>query len=261
MDECAGLRGELSFVRAAAFCGESTSIRALCRAVHDAAPADIPVLITGEVGVGKTSVAALLHDLSRRSNERFIAVRCPSMPPTLHEATIFGYVEGAFTGGPVHITARCEAADGGTLFVSGVDELSPDLQVKLLRLIEHGEYIPIGGISPRCSSVRILAGTTRELSEMVQRRGFNESLYRCLQATTIRVPPLRERAEDVVTLARLFVSRLQGPLNRPEIGVSLDDARALMLHHWPGNLRELRCAIELAMITSKDGRTLNLRLS
>ena len=139
MYECAELRGEqLSSLRAAAFFGESTSIRALLRAVHDAAAADAPVLITGEVGAGKTSVGALLHDLSRRSNERFVAVRCASLPPTLHEATIFGYEKGAFTGGPRHIPARCEAANGGTLFVSGVDELSPDLQVKLLRLIERG---------------------------------------------------------------------------------------------------------------------------
>ena len=103
--------------------------------------------------------------------------------------------------------------------------------------------------------------TTRDLNEMVHRGTFSEALHGCLLATTVRVPPLRERGEDVVSVARLFVSRLQGPLDRPELRVSPDNARALISHHWPGSLRELRCSIELAMITSKDGRTLNLQLS
>jgi DNA-binding NtrC family response regulator len=146
MDERAELREELSAVRAGNLVGESTSMCTLFRAVYNAAPGDAPVLITGEVGVGKTSVAGLLHDLSRRSTGRFIAVRCASLPPTLHEVTIFGYVKGAFTGGPRHVPARCEAAE------------------------------------------------------------------------------LRERGEDVLALARLFVSRLQGPLDRPEVRVSPDNA-------------------------------------
>jgi DNA-binding NtrC family response regulator len=260
MNECADLREELSVLRDTDIVGESASMLALSRSVYDAARVDDPVLITGEVGVGKTSAAAFLHNLSKRRDKRFVVVPCASLPPTLQEPTIFGFAQGAFTGRSRYVGGQCEAADGGTLFISGIDGLLPGLQVKLLHLIEHGEYPPIGAMPPLRPSVRIVAGSTRDLNALVQRGAFNEALHACLRATTIRVPPIRERAEDVLILARLFVSRLQGPLNLPDISISPDNARALLAHPWRGNVRELRCSIELAMITSTDGTTLNLQL-
>ena len=239
--------------------GESASLVELFRRLHDAARLDAAVLISGEVGDGKASAAAIIHARSRRRDSRFVAVDCAALPETLHEATIFGYVKGAFTIGIKHDAARCDVADGGTLYLAHVDALSSDLQAKLLRLVEHCEYTPLGSGAVLRSNVRLVASTTCDLDGVVQRGTFNEALHRRFQSVVVCVPPLRERGDDVLRIAQLLVSRLQGPLDRREMRTSVEDARALRACHWPGNVRELRCVIERAMITSKDGRTLNLQ--
>jgi DNA-binding NtrC family response regulator len=176
--------------------GDSPSLSDLFRRLLDAARVDAPVLIAGELGTGKESAAAIIHSQSRRRHGRFVAVDCVALPETLREVEIFGYVKGAFTTGVRHGPALCERADGGTLYLAHVDALSNHLQAKLLRLVEHGEYTPLGGSAVLRSNVRLVASATRDLGELVHRGTFNEALYRRLQAVVVDVPPLRERGRD-----------------------------------------------------------------
>jgi DNA-binding NtrC family response regulator len=204
------------------------------------------ILIGGESGTGKEVVARAVHDLSARADKPYIVFNCASVPRDLFESQLFGYRKGAFTGATGDSPGVIRAADGGTLFLDEIGELPLDTQPKLLRFLENGEITALGEQRPRRVDVRILAATHRDLDRLVRDGRFREDLYYRLNVIPLQVPPLRERPEDIVALARLFIGRLA-----PEAGsapdLASDAVQALRAHSWPGNVRELRNVIERAM--------------
>ena len=207
------------------------------------------ILISGESGSGKEVVARAVHDVSQRAGEAYVTFNCASVPRELFEGQLFGYRKGAFTGATTDSPGVIRAADGGTLFLDEVGELPLDMQPKLLRFLENGEVLPIGEVKPKRVDVRIVAATHRDLDRLVREGRFREDLYYRLNVVPVRVPPLRERKEDVSPLARLFIRRLaETGATAPRLGPSA--VRALQEHSWPGNVRELRNVLERAMAYS-----------
>lgn len=203
------------------------------------------ILISGESGTGKEVVARAVHDLSARSDQPYIVFNCASVPRDLFESQLFGHKRGAFTGASADSPGVIRAANAGTLFLDEIGELPLDTQPKLLRFLENAEITPLGEQKPRRVDVRIVAATHRDLGRLVREGKFREDLYYRLNVVPILVPPLREREEDILALARIFIDRLAPEGSAPEIGA--DAARAMRLHRWPGNVRELRNVIERAM--------------
>jgi MoxR-like ATPase len=204
------------------------------------------ILIGGESGTGKEVVARAVHDLSSRADKPYIVFNCASVPRDLFESQLFGHRKGSFTGATNDNPGVIRAADGGTLFLDEVGELPLDTQPKLLRFLENAEVTALGEQKPRRVDVRVVAATHRQLAELVRDGRFREDLYYRLNVVPIVVPPLRERKEDVLALARLFITRLAPDTSAPpELGS--DAVHALRQHHWPGNVRELRNVIERAM--------------
>jgi hypothetical protein len=207
------------------------------------------VLIGGESGSGKEVVARAVHDLSSRHDRPYIVFNCASVPRDLFESQLFGYRKGAFTGAATDSPGVIRAADGGTLFLDEIGELPLDTQPKLLRFLENGEVFPLGEQKARRVDVRILAATHRDLDKLVREGKFREDLYYRLNVVPLHVPPLRERREDIVALARVFIARL-APDGSPVPELGADAVAALKSHGWPGNVRELRNVIERAMAYS-----------
>jgi len=204
------------------------------------------ILIQGESGSGKEVVARAIHDLSPRAERPYIVFNCASVPRELFESQLFGHRKGSFTGATADSPGVIRAADGGTLFLDEIGELPLDMQPKLLRFLENGEVLPIGEQKARRVDVRIVAATHRDLPRLVREGLFREDLFYRLDVVPLRVPPLRERIEDAVVLARLFISRL-APEGTSPPELSSDAVAALRAHRWPGNVRELRNVIERAM--------------
>jgi transcriptional regulator with XRE-family HTH domain len=204
------------------------------------------ILIGGESGTGKEVVARAVHDLSARADKPYIVFNCASVPRDLFESQLFGHRKGSFTGATNDNPGVIRAADGGTLFLDEIGELPLDTQPKLLRFLENAEVTALGEQKPRRVDVRVVAATHRQLDQLVREGRFREDLYYRLNVVPIVVPPLRERKEDILALARLFITRLApDPGAVPELGS--DAVHALRQHHWPGNVRELRNVIERAM--------------
>jgi predicted ATP-dependent protease len=204
------------------------------------------ILIGGESGTGKEVVARAVHDLSARADKPYIVFNCASVPRDLFESQLFGHRKGSFTGATNDNPGVIRAADGGTLFLDEIGELPLDTQPKLLRFLENAEVTALGEQKPRRVDVRVVAATHRQLDQLVRDGRFREDLYYRLNVVPIVVPPLRERKEDILALARLFITRLApDPGAVPELGS--DAVHALRQHHWPGNVRELRNVIERAM--------------
>ncbi|WP_426756661.1 sigma 54-interacting transcriptional regulator [Myxococcus sp. Y35] len=204
------------------------------------------VIVTGESGSGKEVVARALHALSTRAQQPYVAFNCAAVPRDLFEGQLFGYRRGAYTGAATDHPGVIRAAHGGTLFLDEIGELPLEVQPKLLRFLENGEIFPLGEMRPVEVDVRVVAATHRDLSQLVREGRFREDLYYRLQVVPVRVPPLRERREDVVALARHFVRQLTPPgMEPPQLGP--DAIAALMAHPWPGNVRELRNVIERSM--------------
>jgi predicted ATP-dependent protease len=204
------------------------------------------ILIGGESGTGKEVVARAVHDLSTRADQPYIVFNCASVPRDLFESQLFGYRKGAFTGAHSDNPGVIRAADGGTLFLDEIGELPLDTQPKLLRFLENGEVTALGEQRPRRVDVRVLAATHRDLDRLVRDGRFREDLFYRLNVVPLHVAPLRERPEDIVALARLFIARLAPDSGAaPELGA--DAVRALRSYPWPGNVRELRNVIERAM--------------
>jgi len=204
------------------------------------------ILIGGESGTGKEVVARAVHDLSTRAEKPYVVFNCASVPRDLFESQLFGYKKGSFTGAANDSPGVIRAADGGTLFLDEIGELPLDTQPKLLRFLENAEVTALGEQKPRRVDVRVLAATHRDLGRLVRDGQFREDLYYRLNVVPLHVPPLRDRKEDVVALARLFIGRLAPePTAPPELGG--DAVTALRAHSWPGNVRELRNVIERAM--------------
>jgi PAS domain S-box-containing protein len=237
--------------------GSSGPLLRVLRDVEQVADTDTTVLILGETGTGKELIAGAIHAASRRRGRPLIKVNCAAIPATLIESELFGHEKGAFTGATRKRDGRFTMADGGTIFLDEVGELPVDLQVKLLRVLQGGEFEPVGSSHTRKVDVRVLAATNRKLHTAVQDGQFREDLYYRLNVFPIEVPPLRDRGDDIAPLASTFANRLAQRMGRTIEPLSEACIRRLRAYGWPGNVRELQNVIERAVITSRDGR-LNL---
>jgi PAS domain S-box-containing protein len=240
-----------------ALLGESTAFQRVLRDIAQVARTDATVLITGETGTGKELVARAIHVASHRRERPLIIVNCAAIPATLIESEFFGHEPGAFTGATKKRDGRFALADNGTIFLDEIGELPLELQAKLLRVLQEGEFDPVGSSRARKVDVRVLAATNRNLAAAVKQGMFREDLYYRLNVFPIRLPPLRERGDDVVRLASVFAQRFATKMGRTLSPLTAGDAHRLQTYHWPGNVRELQNVIERAVITATDGR-LNL---
>ena len=237
--------------------GDSEPLRRVMEDVKRVAGTDSTVLILGETGTGKELIARSIHSSSRRSDKPFVKVNCPAIPTNLIESEFFGHERGAFTGATNKREGRFSVADGGTIFLDEIGELSTDLQSKLLRVLQEGEFEPVGSSKTIKVNVRIIAATNRDLLKEVGEGRFREDLYYRLNVFQIELPPLRERAGDIGKLASVFMdkySKINGIALSP---LTEADLARLVSYSWPGNIRELQNVIERGVITSTNGR-LNL---
>jgi len=235
--------------------GVSASWRDALRVADASAAATSTVLITGESGTGKEEIAAYLHRRGARGGGPFVAVNCGAIAETLAESELFGHEKGAFTGSTASRTGSIEAADGGTLFLDEVGELSAAIQVKLLRVLQERVFCRVGSTVPRRVDVRFVAATHRELEADVRTGRFREDLFYRLAVIRIKIPPLRERPEDVEPLARALLTRTAGALGRRDPGIADDALAALRGWRWPGNVRELGNVLERALVLRAPGAT------
>ena len=226
----------------------SPALKAVLETARQVADTDANVLILGESGTGKGEVARLIHSHSRRAKKPFVTINCPSLTAELMESELFGHSRGAFTGASESTLGRVNQADGGTLFLDEIGDFPLPLQSKLLRFIQDKEYERVGDPVTRQADVRILAATNLDLAEMVRSGTFREDLLYRLNVITLTLPPLRERAEDVLALAEGFLARFVKDYSRPARGFSEASLAALRRYNWPGNVRELRNVIERASI-------------
>jgi transcriptional regulator with GAF, ATPase, and Fis domain len=234
--------------------GTSPAIQHLLQQVQTVASTEATVLIEGESGTGKELIAAAVHEGSPRTANPLVRVNCASIPHELFESEFFGHIQGSFTGASRDRAGRFQVADGGTLFLDEVGEIPLELQGKLLRALQEGQFSRVGEDTERSVDVRVIAATNRDLQREVRAGRFREDLYYRLTVFPIRVPPLRDRREDVTLLARHFLetSTAAGKGRRPEL--TEEDAAALEAYDWPGNVRELQNVIDRALISSRGGR-------
>jgi two-component system NtrC family response regulator len=228
----------------------SPEMNAVMRRVDKVADSGATVLIRGESGTGKELVARALHERSSRSGEPFVAVNCAAIPEELLESVLFGHREGSFTGATADSEGKFAAADKGTLFLDEIAEMSPDLQSKLLRVLEEGEIDVVGETRPRPVDVRVLAATHRDIEQLVEAGDFREDLYYRLNVVPLEIPPLRERREDIPVLVRTF---LRSQTDR-DVAIDREVDDALMAYDWPGNVRELRNVVERMCLLCEGGR-------
>jgi transcriptional regulator with GAF, ATPase, and Fis domain len=233
--------------------GRSPALREVLERAAKVAPTEATVLLTGESGTGKELVARAVHHASQRADGPFVAINCAALADTLLESELFGHERGAFTGADRQKPGRFELAAGGTLFLDEVGELSAAVQAKLLRVLQEREFQRVGGTVTLKSDVRLIAATNRNLGREVQAGRFRDDLYYRLNVFAIRLPPLRERGEDVLLLADFFVHSLGARMGKADLGLSRDAREALLNHAWPGNIRELQNAVERALIVSDGG--------
>jgi PAS domain S-box-containing protein len=229
----------------------SKAFSRIFQVLPDIAESEATVLLQGESGTGKELFAAAIHNLSPRKEGPFVKVNCGAMPETLLESELFGYKRGAFTDARTDKPGRFKLAHGGTLFLDEVGDLSPRTQVKMLRVLETGEYEPLGGVKTEKADVRIVAATNKDLEGLVSRGGFREDLYYRLNVVRIEIPPLRERPEDIPLLIDHFVRRFNRRMGKQVQGVSEKAMKILLNHSFPGNVRELQNILEHAMILCK----------
>ncbi len=234
-----------------AIVGSGPAMRKILDMVEQAGPSEATVLVTGESGTGKELVAEALHRASRRAGGELIKVNCAALPENLLESELFGYAKGAFTGAVKDKPGRFQLADKGTLLLDEVGELSLPLQAKLLRALQERVVEPLGGVKPVPVDVRIVAATNRDLAAEAREGNFREDLYYRLNVLEIRVPPLRERLEDLPELVSHLLRKLSTKNDKQVRSVSPRFMEALAGHHWPGNVRELENVLERAIILSR----------
>lgn len=228
--------------------GESTKMRELRQLIRTMAPTDARVLVLGESGTGKELVAGALHSLSERRQARYVRINCAAIPETLLESELFGHEKGAFTGALKQKPGRVEEADGGTIFLDEIADMSRPLQAKLLRFLEDGSFTRVGGTQELRVNVRLIAATNRDIVGAIREGHFREDLFHRLNVVQFRLPPLRERGDDVVLLAEHFLKQFNGSMNKQVKGIARAARQKLLSHHWPGNVRELKNVIERALI-------------
>ncbi|MDJ0786661.1 MAG: sigma-54 dependent transcriptional regulator [Myxococcota bacterium] len=230
--------------------GESPAFRAAVDLATRVAATRSTVLVTGETGTGKELVASLVHAHSKRAEGPFVKVNCAALPETLLESELFGHERGAFTSADRQRIGRFEQADGGTLFMDEVGDMSPATQAKLLRVMQDQEFHRLGGTRPLRTDVRIVAATNRDLPAAIAEGAFREDLYFRLNVIGIQLPPLRERPEDLAALSQHFLAEIGRELGRPREGFAEEALAFIRSHTWPGNVRELRNVIERAVLLS-----------
>ena len=228
----------------------SSEMQALLQQVARVAGTDATVCIAGETGTGKEVVARIIHCNSPRAAKAFVAVNCAAIPETLFESELFGHLKGSFTGAHQNKRGLIHSADKGTLFLDEIGEMPLSLQGKLLRTIQQREVLPIGAQVPSKVDVRILAATNKDLGQAVREGRFREDLYYRIQVVPLWIPPLRERRQDIPSLAQFFLKQSIGRLNKSIRGFTPDAMQAMVTYAWPGNVRELENLIERAVVMS-----------
>src|SRR5687768_1684792 len=234
--------------------GRSQRMLALYQMIETVAQVQSTVLVTGESGTGKELVARAIHDLSPRAEKPFVSVNCGAFTETLLESELFGYVKGSFTGANTNRKGLFEAANSGTIFLDEIGEMSPAMQVKLLRVLQERKVRPVGATEEGTVDTRVIAATNRDLASMVTSGAFREDLYYRISVIPIELPPLRERAEDISELATHFVQKFCAPAGR-SLGISESAMRLLERYSWPGNVRELEHTIERAVALETTERS------
>jgi formate hydrogenlyase transcriptional activator len=234
--------------------GESTAIRKVLESVRRVAGTDATVLVTGETGTGKEVVVRAIHGLSARKNKILVKVNCAALPGGVIESELFGHERGAFTGALARRIGRFELANGGTLFLDEVGDLPLELQAKLLRVLQEGEFERLGGTQTLRVNVRLIAATHHDLAGAVAEGRFRADLFYRLNVFPIPIPPLRERMEDVLRLTRHFVMIYASKMGKPIESIGESAVSKLMAYHWPGNVRELQNVLERAVILSRTNR-------
>jgi len=228
--------------------GNSTAMKGVFETVRQVAPTKATAHIVGESGVGKELIANAIHNISPRKDKPFIAVHCAALSKSLLESELFGHEKGAFTGAIASKPGRFERADGGTLFLDEVSEIDRDIQVKLLRFLEEWEFERVGGIKTIKVNVRLITATNSDLRKLVEAGRFREDLYYRLNVVTIKVPPLRERKEDIPILVKAFLIELSLENNKNVRSISPEVLDPLIAYDWPGNVRELRNVVESLVV-------------
>lgn len=239
--------------------GQSPAIQKVLAQIKKVAPTDATILLEGETGVGKEVVARLIHKLSARKNRVMVVVNCAALPATLIESELFGRESGAYTGALSKQIGRFEIADGSTILLDEIGELSPELQTKLLRVLQEGEFERLGSPKKIKVDVRVIAATNRDLTEEARTGNFRKDLYYRLRVFPIYVPPLRERQEDIPLLVQVFVNEFAKKMGKNIQTISRKSMEALQRYPWTGNIRELRNVVEYAMIIN-SGSKLNIPL-
>jgi DNA-binding NtrC family response regulator len=240
--------------------GASEKILAVRKLIQAVAATEARVLILGESGTGKELVAGALHSLSQRRNAQYIRINCAAIPETLLESELFGHEKGAFTGAIKQKPGRVEEADGGTIFLDEIADMSKPLQAKLLRFLEDGSFTRVGGTQELRVNVRLIAATNRDIVQAIAAEQFREDLFHRLNVVQFQLSPLRERGEDILLLAEHFLKLFRAKMNKNVNGISHAARQKLLSHRWPGNVRELRNVIERALIleTTHEIQTANL---
>jgi DNA-binding NtrC family response regulator len=254
VEENRTLRQEIKLLTRREIVGTSQALRRVLDVATQAAPSSATVLVLGESGTGKELLARYIHEQSSRARGAFIAVNCSAIPETILEAELFGHERGAFTGAVGRREGRFAKAAGGTLFLDEIGELSPSVQVKLLRVLQEGEYERVGEDVTRKVDVRVIAATNQNLAEEVRARRFREDLFYRLNVVPLALPPLRARREDIPLLAAHAIADVSKRLRIQAPTLTQADAARLQQYDWPGNIRELRNVIERAVILSKGVR-------
>jgi len=234
--------------------GKGALLLDLLSLIRTIAPSDTTVLVTGETGTGKELAARLIHQLSRRKDRRFVAVNCGALPETLLESELFGHEKGSFTGAVAQKKGKFELAEGGTLFLDEIGDISPAVQVKLLRVLQEREFQRVGGTSDLTANIRLIAATNRDLLAMMEQNQFRKDLFYRLNVIQLYVPALRERPEDIAELARHFVQRFAEKIRKPLAGLTPDALQLCLIYKWPGNIRELENVMERAVTLAPEGK-------
>lgn len=236
--------------------GESEKIKEIIETIDQVAGTDITILIAGESGTGKELIADALHKMSRRKHQPFVKVNCGAIPAGILESELFGHVKGSFTGAIEDRKGYFETANNGTIFLDEIGEMPIETQVKLLRVLESGEFLPVGGSKSKKVDVRIIAATNKDLSEEIEKGNFRKDLYYRLKTITIVAPPLRHHSEDIPLLIERFALDFANRNNIPFKGFSPNAMHILENYRWPGNVRELKNFVE-SMIVLERGEVIN----
>ena len=241
--------------------GQSIKMQKVYEMVRVVADSDATVLIRGETGTGKELIARAVHQNSARQKNNFVSLNCAAIPATLLEAELFGYEKGAFTGAVVKKPGKFERADRGTLFLDEIGEITPEMQVKLLRALQEGEFDRMGGVETLKVDVRIIATTNRDLEKAMQDGSFRSDLFYRLNVIPITLPPLRERKDDIPLLVNHFIRKYSKKNNKEIKSISPSALSNLMQYHWPGNVRELENLIERTVVLSSNDRIEDVEIS